>query len=166
MTEDHYQMLGVARDASHAAIRAAYHAKLLIHHPDKLQHRSSAEGPDIASGVGDEGELASVMQAWAVLKDPDLKERYDKQLLIEGLRESVSSINFYDEVNLSEMEEMEEMQGEGEGEVGVLDSAFVMQCRCGDYFRLLKRTAEEGEKGGSIAVPCDSCSNVIRVHFK
>lgn len=177
MLENHYQTLGVSRDATHSTIKAAYHAKLLLLHPDKLKHQitsadiddngdsdGGARGGGGSSG-GDGGDhelLEAVMRAWAVLKDSLLREKYDKALMLEGMKESASSINFYDEVNVEEMEEEEKPQegGGGEEQGG---PAYIMQCRCGDYFRLLKRTTESMTEGGSVSVPCDSCSNVIRV---
>ena len=171
---NHYDALGVMRDAGHATIRAAYHAKLLLLHPDKHQMQNQDEGD--VDAPAPESELASIMRAWAVLRDSSLKEQYDRQLELEALKESAMSLNFYDEVNLSDMEQKEvalssegvgEGEGEGEGAGGRLkhESTYVMQCRCGDYFRLVKRMVEGESEGGSVSVTCHSCSNVLRVHI-
>lgn len=54
---DHYAVLGVARDAAPAAIKAAYHAAVLQHHPDK----AAAAETQLAAEA-----FQSVQQAWEV----------------------------------------------------------------------------------------------------
>ncbi len=70
----HYEVLGVAADASHAAIRRAYLAKARRHHPDR--HR--ADGPRAEADAED--LMRRVNEAWAVLGDADQRRRYDAQL--------------------------------------------------------------------------------------
>jgi curved DNA-binding protein CbpA len=59
---DHYAVLGVARDATHEDIKAAYRRKSREHHPDK---------------GGDAAAMQAVNRAWEVLGDPERRARYD-----------------------------------------------------------------------------------------
>ncbi|KIJ65490.1 hypothetical protein HYDPIDRAFT_110587 [Hydnomerulius pinastri MD-312] len=61
-TKDYYKILGVARDCSEADIKKAYRRESLKHHPDK---------------GGDEEKFKLVVEAHAVLSDPQRRERYD-----------------------------------------------------------------------------------------
>lgn len=60
---DHYETLGVDRDADPAAIKKAYRKRARETHPDH---------------GGDTGEAASVNGAYLVLSDPDKRARYDR----------------------------------------------------------------------------------------
>lgn len=61
-TKDYYKILGVARDCTEAEIKKAYRKESLIHHPDK---------------GGDEEKFKLVAEAFAVLSDPQRRQRYD-----------------------------------------------------------------------------------------
>ncbi|KAG6865143.1 hypothetical protein C0991_004825, partial [Blastosporella zonata] len=61
-TKDYYKILGVARDCSESDIKKAYRRESLKHHPDK---------------GGDEEKFKLVAEAYAVLSDPQRRERYD-----------------------------------------------------------------------------------------
>ena len=58
----HYQTLEVSPQASPAVIKAAYHALVGIHHPDK---------------GGKEDAFDAIVKAYKVLSDPDAREKYD-----------------------------------------------------------------------------------------
>lgn len=60
---NHYERLGVAKDASADEIRAAYRKLAQKHHPDK-------EG-------GDQEIFKAVQRAYEVLGDPERREKYD-----------------------------------------------------------------------------------------
>lgn len=62
---DYYAILGVARDADDATIKAAYRALAREHHPD----RSRADGA--------EERFKAVSEAYAVLSDPNQRRAYD-----------------------------------------------------------------------------------------
>lgn len=64
---NHYEVLGVSRDASPAQIRAAFRRLARAHHPDTS-----------ASGSAD--SLTPVNEAWKVLGDPSLRRAYDRSL--------------------------------------------------------------------------------------
>ena len=61
-TKDYYKILGVARDCTETEIKKAYRKESLIHHPDK---------------GGDEEKFKLVAEAFAVLSDPQRRQRYD-----------------------------------------------------------------------------------------
>lgn len=70
---DHYDVLGVARNASPKTIKAAYRRRMRELHPDT------------AGRVVDTEEIAAVSRAWAVLSDQKKRSAYD------GEREVVTS---------------------------------------------------------------------------
>ena len=62
----HYDVLGVSRNAPISEVRQAYVALAREHHPDR-------------SG-GDADAMRAVNEAWATLRDPDRRARYDLTL--------------------------------------------------------------------------------------
>ena len=64
MGADHYDTLGVPRDADAAEIKAAHRRAVSKHHPDK-------QG-------GDREKFDAVQTAYLVLRDPDARARYDR----------------------------------------------------------------------------------------
>ncbi|KIY51902.1 protein prenylyltransferase [Fistulina hepatica ATCC 64428] len=61
-SKDYYKILGIPRDCSAAEIKKAYRLQSLKHHPDK---------------GGDEEQFKLVVEAHAVLSDPERRQRYD-----------------------------------------------------------------------------------------
>lgn len=59
---NHYQTLGVPRNASAATIKRAYRALVKTHHPD---------------AGGDADRFKEIAQAYATLSDPEKRKRYD-----------------------------------------------------------------------------------------
>lgn len=66
MSGDYYDLLGVGRDADSAAIKAAYRKLALKYHPDKNPGDKEAET-----------KFKSINEAYAVLSDPERRQRYD-----------------------------------------------------------------------------------------
>jgi len=69
-TKDYYKVLGISRDASDREIKKAYRGLTKIYHPDKAG----------ANGISPEEaqkKMAAVNEAYEVLSDPELKERFD-----------------------------------------------------------------------------------------
>ena len=62
---DHYEVLGVARNASAKAIKAAYRRRMRELHPDTARTTSDTES------------IAAVSRAWGVLSDPKKRAAYD-----------------------------------------------------------------------------------------
>ncbi|CZR57422.1 related to interferon-induced double-stranded RNA-activated protein kinase inhibitor [Phialocephala subalpina] len=70
-TKDYYKVLGLTRDADELQIKSAYRKMVKIHHPDKA-HKQGITKEDA------EKKMAAVNEAYEVLSDPELKQRYDQ----------------------------------------------------------------------------------------
>lgn len=68
----HYERLGVARTATAAELKAAYHRLALKLHPDR---------------GGDPGTFAALGAAWATLRDPAARADYDRELALVDIAE-------------------------------------------------------------------------------
>lgn len=69
-TKDYYKVLGLPRDADELQIKGAYRRMVKQHHPDKA-HKLGITKEDA------ERKMASVNEAYEILSDPELKQRYD-----------------------------------------------------------------------------------------
>ena len=78
MIESHYDVLGVAVDATSEQVRAAYLALARTHHPD--QHASASE----AERAANEREMQRINTAWQVLGDADRRRAYDERMFGGG----------------------------------------------------------------------------------
>jgi curved DNA-binding protein CbpA len=67
-SDDHYRVLGVARDAGPPEIRRAYRRLARQHHPDR---NAKPDGPE---------RFRRLAEAYAVLNDPARRARYDHTL--------------------------------------------------------------------------------------
>jgi len=70
-TKDYYKVLGVATDADDRTIKKAYRTATKQYHPDKA----------LAQGVSKEQaekKMADVNEAYEILKDPELRARFDR----------------------------------------------------------------------------------------
>jgi DnaJ family protein C protein 3 len=70
-TKDYYRVLGLTRDADELQIKGAYRKMVKLHHPDKA-HKMGITKEDA------ERKMAQVNEAYEVLSDPELKQRYDQ----------------------------------------------------------------------------------------
>ncbi|KAF1946381.1 DNAJ domain-containing protein [Clathrospora elynae] len=70
-TKDYYKVLGVGRDADEREIKKAYRKLTKIYHPDKASTNNMT--PEDA-----QKKMSAVNEAYEVLSDPELKERFDR----------------------------------------------------------------------------------------
>ena len=68
---DHYEALGVSRDASEAELRRAFRRLAMKHHPDR-----NKDG-------GAEKQFKAINEAYQVLTDPDKRAIYDRSVHTE-----------------------------------------------------------------------------------
>src|SRR6185503_16082560 len=68
-------MLSVARDAPADEIKKAFRREIARYHPDKVQHLGQ-EFQEMASGIA-----ADLTEAYRILMDPELREKYNADLL-------------------------------------------------------------------------------------
>jgi tetratricopeptide (TPR) repeat protein len=73
--EDHFRVLGVARDAPIATVKAAYFALAKQVHPDAAPASEAAETRALRADL-----FARVSEAWAVLSDDEKKKKYLAEL--------------------------------------------------------------------------------------
>ncbi|HLR45967.1 MAG TPA: molecular chaperone DnaJ, partial [Deinococcales bacterium] len=67
MATDYYEVLGVSRTADGSEIKAAYRKLALKYHPDRNRGDTTAEE-----------QFKNINAAYAVLSDPDKRDRYDR----------------------------------------------------------------------------------------
>lgn len=70
-SNDYYKVLDISRDADEKTIKKAYRTQTLKFHPDK--YKGSDMTPDQI-----EGKMQEINQAYEVLSDKQLRERYDR----------------------------------------------------------------------------------------
>ncbi|OLN87660.1 DnaJ subfamily C member 3 [Colletotrichum chlorophyti] len=70
-TKDYYKVLGVAHDADERQIKQAYRKLSKIHHPDKAAKQGLTKEDA-------EKKMASINEAYEVLSNPELRERFDR----------------------------------------------------------------------------------------
>jgi len=76
---NHYQNLGVARDANAGAVKAAFRRVALKDHPDKQPKEATAAGRAQA-----ERRFQKANEAFDVLSDPAQRRKYDHSLVAPG----------------------------------------------------------------------------------
>lgn len=81
LPEDPYKALGVASDATAAAIKTAYRKLVLKHHPDKVTDDS------LKQAAAD--QFHKIQTAWETVGDEDKRTRYDAQCRLAALRREV-----------------------------------------------------------------------------
>lgn len=72
-TRTHYEVLGVAQDATPEQVRRAYRALVRRYHPDHLGERQVIPQAKLEA----ERRIRELNEAWQALRDPDRRARYD-----------------------------------------------------------------------------------------
>ncbi|WVZ65204.1 hypothetical protein U9M48_014611, partial [Paspalum notatum var. saurae] len=156
-----YEVLSVSEDATYDEIRVAYKSAVLNTHPDKAQTHVESYVPS-----NEQQEFLGVQKAWEILRQPESRADYDKQLLLS--RQTIEVIA--SEIEVGDM---------------IIDSTanntveLLYPCRCGDYFSIASNelgemgisVSEEGEvepQAGdsvlaSVILDCGSCSLKVRL---
>ncbi|KAM0285514.1 hypothetical protein ACHAQH_001464 [Verticillium albo-atrum] len=70
-TKDYYKVLGVSNDADGRQIKSAYRKLSKLHHPDKAHKQGLTK-------ESAEKKMAAINEAYEVLSDPELRERFDR----------------------------------------------------------------------------------------
>lgn len=181
---DYYTLLRVPPPPSPLPaqlLRKAYHAALLLHHPDKApSHRATTVATAItiatttaattADSTATTVSVDTITQAYRTLSSPELRAAYNRSLatgMHTGPRghSSSSGSEVVQTVDLDEFEYRPQSP-----------SRYVRSCRCGEQegFVLsedeLERAAAEGCGGGGgghgeVVVGCCGCSLWCRVEF-
>jgi len=77
MSKTYYDILEISLDSSGAEIKRAYRKLSIKYHPDKNPDKNSKE------------KFQEIKEAYETLKDPDLKEKYDKTILPKTKRKKI-----------------------------------------------------------------------------
>ena len=104
MGKDYYRVLGVARSASDDEIKKAYRKLALKYHPDKNQ------------APGAEEKFKEIGEAYEVLKDPKMKQRYDAGVDPENLKGGMPGFGMGGGVDISHIFDL--LGGMGGGGMG------------------------------------------------
>ena len=162
---NHYDVLGVSPTATVTDIKAAYHQCILILHPDKsITTTTTTTISETATESAEQDPstdvFVSVQRAWEVLRNPDTRASYDRQLAVAAAQASVHISDRIDIMHMTECIEDGSMTG------------VVYPCRCGGQFFVEEKellglgvvNREGGDEPSSIIVPCSTCSLHIEVY--
>ena len=78
-SKDYYSILGVDRNASEDQIKSAYKKLALKWHPDRHANESEAQKKEA------EEKFKEIAEAYAVLSDPEKKQKYDRFGSVDGM---------------------------------------------------------------------------------
>ncbi len=88
--KDYYEVLGVSKEASEKDIKTAYRKLAMLHHPDK------SDAPEA------EEKFKELSEAYAVLSDPDKRQKYD-QFGHAGINSQYSQEDLFRGVNFEDL---------------------------------------------------------------
>ena len=93
MSEDYYQILGLAKQASADEIKKAYRKLAVKWHPDKNPNNKAAS----------EEKFKKISEAYAVLSDPEKRKQYDQFGSADQFRQQYSQEDIFRGVDLDEI---------------------------------------------------------------
>ena len=127
-----YNIMGVETNASFSEIKDAYRNLIIQHHPDK---------------GGNKNIFQKIQDAWAVLRDSELRRKYDAEKLasdIKAFKGIVAS-----EIPLTEFDYDEN------------EEIYSFSCRCGDCYEIEYEDLLDGVQ----ILSCNSCSLLLKVIY-
>ena len=104
--KDYYEVLGVSKDVSEKDLKAAYRKLAMKHHPDR------------SDDPGAEEKFKELSEAYAVLSDPDKRQKYD-QFGHAGINSQYSQEDLFRNVNFEDL-----LRGFGMGGESIFDMFF------------------------------------------
>ncbi|KAJ3181476.1 DnaJ sub C member 24 [Geranomyces variabilis] len=143
-TPTHYEALQVQPSASQDHIRKQYQRLVLQHHPDKAPQKAAHASVSKATDTSE--RFRSVVAAYEVLGDPELRAAYDEEL---AGRSAATLGPLHAEVDL------DDMQHDSAAEL------FSLPCRCGGSYVIREAELEDSVD----IVGCSTCSLRIRVLY-
>lgn len=159
----YYQILHLMqsdRPLDPVELKAAYRRALLLHHPDKGYHSSSATPKSVTQTSGHAYSIDQIAEAYKTLSCPIEKAEYDRLLSRCSRRlntgPTVDQHTGADTYDLGDLAYTEETGNWARG------------CRCGDKkgYVLSESDLEKETENGEIYVGCEGCSLTIRVIFE
>ncbi|KAI4488632.1 hypothetical protein M0802_011448 [Mischocyttarus mexicanus] len=132
---DYYNILGCSVESSYDDIRHAYYYRARELHPDKN------------TGEENNDKFLRLAEAWSILKDPELRKKYDSECKQAELESS--NIVVHETVHLNELLATSE------------DNVLSYPCRCGNYYKVDKEMLEK--ENSLIYVTCEECTFIIIV---
>lgn len=132
---NYYTTLGCSVESSYDDIKHAYYHRARELHPDKNTGEENIE------------KFQCLAEAWSILKDPELRKKYDcecKQAELES-----NNIVVHATVQLHELQATND------------DDVLSFPCRCGNNYKVDKKMLEE--QNCSIYVTCEECTFIIIV---
>lgn len=142
LTDDYYDILGVATDASTDDIRVAYQRLALAHHPDKQLQQA-------ASAVTDTRAFIRITEAWNTLRDAELRRVYDA----ERFQGRIDDVPLVHQVLLAD-----EVQRTADG------CGLAYTCRCGAVCRVDTHNRLDGDAWRFNT--CDECSHAVEMEVE
>ncbi|KAK7688909.1 hypothetical protein QCA50_007600 [Cerrena zonata] len=148
---DYYAILSIAKNATSAEIKAAYHRALLLYHPDK-QLTDQKEPQNRFSG--DSIDIGTLKVAFNTLTSPELRAQYDAARSKHPSGPRPAQV-----ISLEDFYQLELEHDHSEFSVG---DSWAFDCRCGGKYVITERMMEEEHH----LVGCNSCSETVWVGYE
>ncbi|WFC96339.1 hypothetical protein MBRA1_002996 [Malassezia brasiliensis] len=137
---DAYAVLGIARDADAATMRAAYLRLARAYHPDKAAHADTHE------------RIRLINAAYETLRDPALHAAYEvRRAAYLAQMDQTRAPRIADSVDVDALD----VEGEGD------TMRLTYPCRCGQQYLVTPAEIAQGQA----YFGCSGCSEVIRLVY-
>ncbi|KAF2433322.1 DnaJ-domain-containing protein [Tothia fuscella] len=173
---DHYTILNLpvpfarhqhgirTKSSSPEEVKQAYRAALLMHHPDKTKASP-------VSNITNKGKpsVDAIKTAYKILSDPELREEYDRELLLERISEGTENTKHISTDTRHGFRTGEELIDLDDMAYDDTSGSWFRACRCGESKGYTVTEAqlegEERKNGREVVVGCCGCSLWLRVAF-